>query len=61
MLLVAMWFKGVQNFAGRLYPEEVSGHVLAYLLASAEMTLGHSIDKAVISVQCFNAHGKILR
>lgn len=35
---------------GQLYPEEVSGQVLAHLLAHAEQSTGTTISKAVISV-----------
>ena len=35
---------------GQLYPEEVSGQVLAHLLAHAEHSTGATISKAVISV-----------
>ena len=35
---------------GQLYPEEVSGQVLSYMLAHAEQAMQASISKAVISV-----------
>lgn len=35
---------------GQLYPEEVSGQVLAYLLEHAQQSTGTTISKAVISV-----------
>ena len=35
---------------GQLYPEEVSGQVLAHLLAHAQQSTGKTISKAVISV-----------
>ena len=36
---------------GQLYPEEVSGQVVAHLLAFAEQSTGRTISKAVISVR----------
>ncbi|KAL3139986.1 hypothetical protein ABBQ38_004272 [Trebouxia sp. C0009 RCD-2024] len=38
---------------GQLYPEEVSGQVLAHLLAHAEQSTGSTISKAVISVPAY--------
>ena len=35
---------------GQLYPEEVSGQVLAHLLEHAQQSTGTTISKAVISV-----------
>ena len=39
--------------AGQLYPEEVSGYVLAQLLAAAEQELGGDVSRAVISVPAY--------
>lgn len=41
----------VNTEEGHLYPEEVSGQVLAHLLAHAEQSTGTTISKAVISVR----------
>lgn len=39
---------------GQLYPEEVSGQILAHMLAHAEQSMQASISKAVISVRRFS-------
>jgi molecular chaperone DnaK len=38
---------------GRLYPEEVSGHVLTKLITAAEAFTGQPVSKAVISVPAY--------
>lgn len=38
---------------GQLYPEEVSGQILAHMLAHAEQSMQASISKAVISVPAY--------
>lgn len=38
---------------GRLYPEEVSGHVLAKLITAAEEFSGRRVSKAVVSVPAY--------
>ena len=40
---------------GQLYPEEVSGQILAHMLAHAEQSMQASISKAVISVRRFSS------
>lgn len=40
---------------GQLYPEEVSGQILAHMLAHAEQSMQASISKAVISVCSFSS------
>lgn len=40
---------------GQLYPEEVSGQILAHMLAHAEQSMQASISKAVISVRTFSS------
>lgn len=50
---------------GQLYPEEVSGQVLAHLLAHAQQSTGTTISKAVISVsghchkRCWTANARL--
>ena len=40
---------------GQLYPEEVSGQILAHMLAHAEQSMQASISKAVISVRSISS------
>ena len=47
------WVSGPRAPAGQLYPEEVSGYVLAALLAAAEAELQAGVQKAVISVPAY--------